>query len=282
MMRGMKSQAKIIIAIIGLLSLFRCDQSADKILYNGPAFVFMDTKETIPLYENQKTPLKIPVKVSSAQSENTQVTFEVVGDNVLLNSDYKIQTTSPVEITRAKYETNILVQPVDNSFIQPESRTITIRIKSVNNPKLQIQVVKEVTINLLDDDCAPTVPKVSIWVGDLNVSSGGSSATGTGEGGVGGICGGSLVVTAKLFGSSNPSTTMTILMTQNPTSPTRGTASVIRFPAFGADSPLKDYQYEASGAYDETAKTITLNFILSNPSDATFTPITGTNIITPK
>ncbi len=278
----MKNQGKLIIAILGLLSLFKCDQTPEKITYTGPAFVFIDTKETIALYENQKTPLRIPIKVSSAQLDNTQVIFEVIGDNVLLNSDYKIQTSSPVEITRSKFQADVLIQPVDNSFIQPEARTITVRIKSVNNPNIQLQVLKEVKINLLDDDCAPTVPKVSLWVGDLNVSSGSSSSTGTGEGGVGGICGGSLVVTAKLFGSQNPSTTMTILMTQNPSSPTRGTASVIRFPAFGADSSLKDYQYEASGAYDETAKTITLNFILSNPNDATFTPITGTNIITPK
>src|SRR5258708_6118452 len=126
----MKSQAKIFIAVIGLLTLFNCDQTADKILYSRPAFVFIDTKEHMPLYENQKTPLKIPIKVSAAQPDNTQVTFEVIGDNVLINSDYKIQTSSPVEIARAKYETSILVQPIDNNFIQPETRTITIRIKS--------------------------------------------------------------------------------------------------------------------------------------------------------
>jgi len=275
----MKSQAKIFVAIIGLLTLFKCDQTPDKILYNGPAFVFIDTKEQVPLYENQKTPLKIPIKVSAAQPDNTQVTFEVVGDNVLINSDYKIQTSSPVEIIRAKYETSILVQPIDNNFVQPETRTITIRIKSVSNPKLGIQVVKEVQINLLDDDCAPTVPKVSLWVGNLTVSSPFSTETGTGEGGVGGICGGSLVVNSKLFGNDNPSSTMTVLMTQNPSSPTRGTASVIKFPVFGPDTP---YQYEASGAYDETAKTITLNFTLTNPSDPAFVTRTGSNIITPK
>ncbi len=278
----MRIHARIILGIAALLTLIKCDQTADKILYNGPAFVFLDSDTQVQLYENQKTPLKIPVKVSAAQQDNTQVTFEVIGDNVLLNSDYKIQTTSPVEITRGKFESSISIQPVDNNFIQPETRTITVRIKSVSNPNLGIQVVKEVKISLLDDDCAPTVPKVSLWVGSLSVSSGGSTAAGTGTGGVGGICGGSLVVEAKLFGNQNPSTTMTILMTQNPSSPTRGTASVIKFPAFGPESSLKDYQYEASGAYDETAKTITLNFTLSNPSDATFVPVTGTNIITPK
>src|ERR1044071_8276472 len=110
--------------------------------------------------------------------------------------------------------------PVDNSFVQPETRTITIRIKSVSNPNLSVQAVKEVQINLLDDDCGPTVPKVGLWVGSVGISSSSSSTTGTAEGGVGGICGGSLVVTGKFFGEANPSSTMTILLTQNASSPT--------------------------------------------------------------
>ena len=262
-----------------MLSFIRCNESPDKIVYNGPAFVFIDTKEQISLYENQKTALQIPIKVSSAQTETTQVSFEVVGDNVLLNSDYKIQTTSPVEINRSKFENSISILPIDNSIVQPENRTIKIRITSVNNPNLSVQVLKEVTINLLDDDCASTVPKVSLWVGNLSVSSPFGASTGTGEGGVGGICGGSLVVTAKLAGDSNPSSTMTVQLTQNPTTPTKGIALVVKFPLFGAGS---SYQYEASGTYDETGKVITLNFTITNPDDSTFTPITGTDTIIPK
>ena len=163
-----------------MLSFIRCNESPDKIVYNGPAFVFIDTKEQISLYENQKTALQIPIKVSSAQTETTQVSFEVVGDNVLLNSDYKIQTTSPVEINRSKFENSISILPIDNSIVQPENRTIKIRITSVNNPNLSVQVLKEVTINLLDDDCASTVPKVSLWVGNLSVSSPFGASTGTG------------------------------------------------------------------------------------------------------
>jgi hypothetical protein len=274
----MKNQFGKLAVMATMLAFIRCDESPDKITYKGPAFVFFDSKEQVSLYENQKTALKIPVKVSSAQNDNTQVTFEVIGDNVLINSDYKVQTASPVEITRGKYETSVSILPVDNSFIQPETRTITIRIKSVNNPNLSVQVVKEVQINLLDDDCGPTVPKVGIWVGSVNVSSGSSSSTGTAEGGVGGICGGSLVVTAKFFGDTNPTSTMTILLTQNATSPTRGLASVVRFPLFGAGS---QYEYDASGAYDETAKSITLNYSVHDTTDPTFL-ITGTHIITPK
>jgi hypothetical protein len=274
----MKIQVKYGLAIVAMLSLITCDQSAEKIIYTGPSFVFFDSKEQISLYENQKTALQIPLKVSSAQADNTQVTFEVIGDNVLANSDYKVQTASPVEIVRSKFETSISILPVDNAVVQPESRTITVRITSVSNPNLSIQVVKEVQINLLDDDCAPTVPKVALWVGSLNISSNFGSSTGTGEGGVGGICGGSLVVTGKLVGDSNPSSTMTIQMTQTPASPSKGVASVIRFPLFGAGS---QYEYDASGTYDEVAKVISLNFSIHDTTDATFL-LTGTHTITPK
>ena len=71
---------------------------------------------------------------------------------------------------------------------------------------------------------------------------------------------------------------MTIIMNQDLANPTKGFASVIRFPLF-AGSNL--YQYEASGNYDETAKLITLNFSVYNTTDPTFL-LTGSHLITPK
>lgn len=255
-----------------------CSQEPDKILYKGPDFVFFDSKPQLSMYENQKTPLSIPVSVSFAQQNNTQVTFEVVGENVLASSDYKVQTASPVEILRSKYSSSISIIPVDNNIIQPEKRTITVRIKSIDNPNLSVQVVKEVEINLLDDDCPPTVPKISIWLGSVNIQGGSSTTKGTAEGGAGGICGGTLVVTGNLFGSSNPSSVMTIILTQNTSTPLKGFASVIRFPLFAGST---QYEYEASGAYDETAKIITLNYTVYDTTDPTF-QLTGSHIITPQ
>ena len=269
---------KILVMAITMGSCM-CSQEADKILYTGQDFVFFDSKPQLTLYENQKTPLSISVKVNLAQVDNTQVTFEVVGENVLAGSDYKVQTASPVEILRSKYGATISILPVDNNIVQPEKRTITVRIKGVNNPKLSIQVVKEVQINLLDDDCAAAVPKVSIWVGNVNIQGGGSSTTtGTSAAGAGGICGGSLVVTGKFVGSDNPSSTFTIILTQNAATPTKGFASVVRGPLFPGSTK---YEYEASGTYDEAGKNISLNFTIYDTTDKTF-QLTGTHIITPK
>lgn len=274
----MRRVIKIFLTVTATLAFITCTEEAEKIVYSGPDFVFLDSKPQLSLYENQKTPLSIPVKVSLAQSENLQITFEVIGTNILAGSDYIVQTASPVEILRSKYSASISILPVDNNVIQPEQRTIIVRITSVDNAKLSLQVVKEVQINLLDDDCLSTVPKVSLWVGSVNIQGGSSTtATGTGEGGAGGICGGSLVVTGNFFGSA-PSSSMTILMTQNTSIPTKGFTSVIRFPLFAGSA---QYDYEASGTYDETGKNITLNFSVHDTTDPTF-QLTGTHIITPK
>ncbi|HRI78582.1 MAG TPA: hypothetical protein PLR06_03525 [Cyclobacteriaceae bacterium] len=254
-----------------------CSQSPDIIVFTGPDFVFFDSKAIVSMYENQTTPLTIPIKVSQVQGAITNVTFEVIGSNVLAGSDYIVQTGSPVQILPNKFGSSISILPVNNAIIQPETRTITIRIKSIDNPNLTPQVIKEVVINLLDDDCLPTVPKVSLWTGSVNIAGGSSSATGTAEAGAGGICGGTLVVTGKFFGDANPSSTMTIIMTQGTLVPTKGFTSVIRFPLFTGST----YEYEASGTYDETSKTISLNFTVTDTSDNTFN-FTGTHTITPK
>lgn len=253
-----------------------CSEEPERILYTGPDFVFLDSKPQLSLYENQKTPLTIAVKVSLAQANSTNVSFEVIGDNVLAGSDYNVQTASPVEIAHSQYSATISILPVDNNIVQPENRTITIRIKSTDNPSLTIQVVKEVQINLLDDDCPPTVPKVSLWVGQVNIQ-GGSSTTvvGTAEGGAGGICGGSMVVTGQFFGSGLPESIMTIILRQSTLNAQTGTASVVRFPLFST------YEYEASGNYDEVSEVISLNFSVFDTSDAAFL-LTGTHLITPK
>ncbi len=265
-----------ILTLASLMIFATCSQEPERILYTGPDFVFLDSKPQLSLYENQKTPLVISVKVSLAQSENTNVSFEVIGNNVLAGSDYKVQTASPVEITRTKYSATISILPVNNSIVQPEKRTITVRIKSTDNPSLTIQVVKEIEINLLDDDCPPNVPKVSLWVGAVNIQ-GGSSTTqaGTAEGGAGGICGGSMVVTGQFFGSSLPESTMTIILRQSTLNPQTGTASVVRFPLFS------NYEYEASGNYDEVSKVISINYSVYDTTDPTFLS-TGTHLIVPK
>lgn len=263
--------------IAAVLLTISCDEQPDQIVYTGPDFVFLDSKPQVSVYENQSTPILIPVKVNLAQTENLDVTFEVIGDNILKGSDYVVNTASPVEIPRNKYSANISISVINNAIIQPEKRLITVRITGIDSETLTVQVVQEVQIDLLDDDCDPSVPKVAIWTGEVNIEGySGEIDPGVGEGGAGGICGGSLVVTGYFFGTSNPTSRVTINMTQNVSFPTKGIASVIRTPAFEGSTL---YEYEASGTYDETVENITLNFTLYESGDPI---ITGTHIITPR
>jgi hypothetical protein len=140
-------------------------------------------------------------------------------------------------------------------------------------------VVSEVLVTILDDDCLPTVPKVSLWVGKVSIAGGSSTAgTGTGAGGNGGICGGTLAVTGPFFGTNFPSSTLTIVMIQGVADPTKGLTSVARTQLF---PDTTQYDYTAAGTYDETAKTITLNFTVYSTSDNSVAA-SGTHIITPQ
>ena len=85
------------------------------------------------------------------------------------------------------------------------------------------------------------------------------------------------MVDGYFFGTNNPKSRITILMTQNSSFPTKGFTSVIRFPLFEG---FTTYDYEASGTYDEISKIITLNFtVYYNPNHND--DFSGTHIITP-
>jgi hypothetical protein len=276
----MRRSLKTIGMLLMSATIITCNQDPDRILFKGPDFVFFDTTPQLSVYENQTNPLIIPLKVSQAQAANTSVTFEVIGTNLLPGSDYVLQTPTPVQILRGKFEADISIQPKNNNVIQTEIRTLLVRIKSTDNPALTPQVISEVLVTILDDDCLPTVPKISIWVGKVSIAGGSSTAaTGTGAGGNGGICGGTLAVTGLFFGSNFPTSSLTVIMTQGTTDPTKGLASVARTQLF---SSTTQYDYTASGTYDETAKTITLNFTVYDTTDNNSIAASGTHIITPQ
>lgn len=258
------------------LLVFGCSQEPEKILFTGPQFVFIDSGKSLQVYENAKDPIALPVSVSLAQTENLQVTYEVVSEGMVVGSDFFVQSANPVSIQAGKYSSPIYIKLQNNAIVQPEERKITVRIKTVDPDNLKLDMVTEVVISVLDDDCAPTVPKVTTWIGDLSITDDSfGSGTGTGSGGAGGICGGSLTVNGYFFNSGNPPSTMTIKLLQNsPGSPT-GLVSVSRFQAFQS---ITQYEYEASGTYNETTKKIVLNYVLYNTSDNT--SFTGTQTIT--
>jgi len=260
-----------------LLSVFACDTEPEKTIFGGPQFVFFESEPNVPILENVTTPLTIPLKVSLAQKQNVSVTFEVIGEGAVPDSDYKVISTSPLQITAGLYSTDLNIKILNNEVRQKEKRIIRLKITSVTPEELTAQVTKEVLIEIQDDDCANDVPQASNWIGDLAIRDGSSTTSGKGTAGAGGICGGSIVVDGNFFGNNNPASKMTINLIQKVLGSKTGIANVIRFKLFtGSDR----YEYEASGTYTETGQTITLNYTLYDTQDEA-NNFTGTHIITP-
>ena len=268
----------LFIASIMLLSVFACDTEPEKPIFSGPQFVFFESEPNVPVLENISAPLTIPVKVSLAQKQNISVSFEVIGEGAVPDSDYKVISTSPLQITAGLYSTDINIKILNNEVRQKEKRIIRLKITSVTPEELTAQVTKEVLIEIQDDDCTNDVPQAANWIGDLTVRDGGAASTGTGSAGAGGICGGSIVVDGKFFGEPNPTSKFTINLIQKVLGSKSGIANVIRIKAF---TGIDQYEYEASGTYSETSKTITLNYTLYDLEDADFRR-TGTNTIVPQ
>lgn len=255
-----------------------CSTEPDKVIFEGPQFVFFESEPNVPVLENVPDPLTIPVKVSLAQKQNVSVAFEVIGEGAVPESDYKVISSSPVLITAGLYSSDINIKILNNEVRQKEKRIIRLKITSVTPEELTAQVTKEVLIEIQDDDCANDVPQASNWIGDLTIRDGSVTAAGKGAAGAGGICGGSIVVDGNFFGAQNPKSKMTINLIQKVLGSKSGIANVIRFKLFeGSDR----YEYEASGTYTETGQTITLNYSLFDTQDATKN-FSGTHIITPQ
>lgn len=274
----MNSAHKTLFIISALLvSVFACDTEPEKVIFSGPQFVFFESEPNVPVLENVSAPLTIPLKVSLAQKQNVSVTFEVIGEGAVPDSDYEVISTSPLLITAGLYSTDVNIKILNNEVRQKEKRIVRLRITSVTPEELSAQVTKEVLIEIQDDDCANDVPQASNWIGNLTIRDGSSTTSGKGTAGAGGICGGSIVVDGNFFGSNNPASKMTINLIQKVLGSKTGIANVIRFKLFdGSDR----YEYEASGTYTETGRTITLNYTVYDTVDPTLN-FSATHIITP-
>jgi len=259
-----------------LFCMWACSQEEEKIIFKGPHFIFLDSEKTLQVYESDKEPLVIPISVSMSQPDNLLVTYEIISEGAIVGSDFIVQSANPLVIPAGKFSSNISIKLQDNAIIQSEVRKLTVKIVSVNTDQLNIDVVKEVMVSLLDDDCAATVPKITLWTGEISIADDSfGAATGTGSGGTGGICGGTLSVTGHFFNTQNPITTMTIKFIQNSPGSDEGLVSVARFQAFES---LTQYEYEATGTYNEINKKIVLNYVMYNTADDS--SFTGTQTLT--
>lgn len=240
-----------------LLFMFACSEDpVSNPSLSLPSIAF-NSESKIDVMENDPTIIAIPLKLSESQEVATSVTFEVIEQDVVEGSDFTILTENPVIIAAGSTEGKISIQINDNSIVQPEDRKIYLRIRSIDPSTIQIKVPKEVVITIKEDDCAANVPNVKLWIGDISVQNENDLTQATGLESSGGVCSGSFKVKGKFVGSENPESTVLVTLTQSATDKTKGTAKVARTKLFDFTS---EYEFEASGTYDESTKKIIMDY----------------------
>lgn len=269
---------KVLLAFVFALILTNCGTEPDRILYKGSDFVFLESGATASILESSPTTLKIPVKVSTPQSEDIDVSFEISADGAVEGIDYELITPSPITIEAGEYTAYIEVEAINNTEYEPESRKFDITITDVSNSSIDKQVRTSISVEVVNDDCPDDVPKIAFWVTNLYVEDVGfAEGAAVGTAGPAGSCGGVLVVTGDdTFAFGVGPMRITLAFTQDSENPTTGTVTVAKGPYF-ADADYSAYHYEATGVYDEETKEILLDYVFYRNTGAVW--FTGQNYI---
>ena len=166
----------------------------------------------------------------------------------------------------------------DNTIVQPEERKVFIQVRSVNPPAVEIKIPKQVVVTIEEDDCAVHIPKVEVWIGLVDIEGPFDPVTGEAVENPAGLCSGLLNVQGRFFGAQNPESSLTIALSQDFQGAVSGTASVARGQLFTFST---QFEYEASGFYDEKTGEIVLNFSLFDLVNS-LNNFTGTHVIKAK
>lgn len=268
----------LLAALFFALAVVGCGDEPDKIEYRGPAFVFIESGSNLALLENSESTLKIPVKISTPQKEDVTVGFEVNADGAVEGIDYTILTPTPITIEAGDYSSFIEIEVIDNAVFESETRKFDITITDLSKSSLDKQVLTSVNVEIVNDDCDADIPKISKWVGTVDIEDAGfGSVSGFASTGPGGSCGGVLVVSDADIVQVGEDSKIVVVFTQDSGNPTTGTVEVARDRIFTNDE-YAGYQYEGSGTYDEDSGEIMIDYTLYRPNGTVW--FTGTTIIT--
>jgi hypothetical protein len=147
-------RTKIFTLLLILLTGIACKDQTDPIIFNGPQFVFFESNSSnLSILENATDPISVPVKVSVAQKSDISVKLEISVENAVAGSDFQILTTSPLVIKSGEYATSFKLKTIDNTVIEPSTQKRIVTVKIVSADPLQVQVLGQVKIEILNDDC---------------------------------------------------------------------------------------------------------------------------------
>lgn len=242
-----------------LLFVAACSKEDEPEIKQEEITIFFDSESKIKIKEDDDTEIVIPIKISLVQEEPITVTYEIIGQEVVNESDFILLSENPLIIPAGSTQTAVRIRINDNDVVQPEDRNIYLRFRSIDKGHVKTAVPKEVTISIEEDDCSSNTSNVSVWIGSLTIQSNNESLEGTGTENSNGICSGTFNVKGKFVGDQNPESTLTVVLVQDPITPAKGVAKVNRTKLFDFTS---QYEFEATGTYDEATKKITLNYSL--------------------
>lgn len=240
-----------------LLLVVACSEDPEPEIIQEEITIFFDSESKIEIKENDGAEIIIPIKISLSQEEPITVTYELIGQEVVIDSDFTLLSENPLVILAGSTQADIRIKINNNDVVQPEDRNIYLRFRAIDKDYVKTAVPKEVTISIEEDDCSPDIADVRVWIGPLTIQGNNETLTGTGSENSSGICSGTFNVKGKFVGDQNPESILTVILQQDPINITKGIASVTRTKLFDFTS---QYELEATGTYDESAKKITLNY----------------------
>ncbi|MEM6524786.1 MAG: Calx-beta domain-containing protein [Bacteroidota bacterium] len=247
----MKKIYYLIVTLIGLISLTGCfDDPGTEILLSEEFVSFSVESQQTSETDGEGA---ILVEVSFAQQTDLTVNFEVETNNAIEGIDFTLTGGASVVIPAGDFSASIPYTITDNDVFEPSARSFTVRITGVTGVDgIGVEGVGEITVAILNDDCPANT---SVWFGAITVVDVGfSSEEGLGAANDNGDCD-ILVVTGNYVGATSP-----IIWDFTPESPgaTNGTVIADRQRYFCC-SP-EEYEYEATGTYDEVTGVIEADY----------------------
>ncbi|MFZ1807540.1 MAG: hypothetical protein WAU36_09980 [Cyclobacteriaceae bacterium] len=234
-----------------------CSEEPEPEIKQEEITIFFDSESKIEVKENDDAEIVIPIKISLSQEESITITYELIGQEVVNGSDFTLLSDNPIIILAGSIQADIRIGINNNDIVQPEERKIYLRFRTIDKDHVKISVPKEVIISIEEDDCSPDIADVRLWIGPLTIQGDDETLSGIGAENSSGICSGTFNVKGKFVGDQNPESTLTIILDQNPMIVTKGIATVNRTKLFDFTS---QYEFEATGTYDEPTKKITLDY----------------------
>lgn len=265
----------LLIFLVGFAS--GCGEDADVVL-QVPVSLSFDFPSQISIKETDGKELIIPVQLSETQTFPVSVRLDIIGVEVVNGSDFNILSSNPLLIQPGATQATLNLRLNDNTVLQPEERKIFIKIRSVEPSSVEVKAPKQVVVTIEEDDCPANVPKVEVWIGEVDIEGPFDPVAGLALENPNGLCSGMVNVRGRFFGTQNPESTLTIALAQNFPGATSGTTTVENGSLF---TFTDQFLYEAIGTYNEESGEIVLNFSLFDQVNS-LNNFTGTHVVRAK